>query len=349
VSGTTNGTGTAALFNDPNDIVRDSQGNIFVAEFNNQVIRKIAPNGTVTVFAGALGASGYTDATGTAARFNGPVGLAIDGQDNLYVGDEINNRIRMITPQGVVTTFAGNGVDGGLDGTLLQANLRAPTSSVLAPGGVMYVTSQYRHTIRKIQNGVVTTIAGLDNTAGSVDGIGADARLNGPCSLKLLPNGNLLMREGYNGLIREVTPQGKVTTVGSTPVNNWSDVFVDPQGNRYTTTTGDINSLNLISAFDSTPILGNGTAGYAVGVNTAAQIGDPRGMVFTTEGVLYVAAAPQNNIRRGLPLPALHNPGHQITTEGLALPFAGQNTQKVGVVANGKDAQGAQIGPSEMT
>ena len=342
-AGSTNGNGTAALFSDPNDIVRDSQGNIYAAEFNNHVIRKIAPNGDVTVFAGGLGLAGYTDATGTAARFNGPVGLAIDSQGNLYVGEEGNKRIRMITPLGVVTTFAGNGVDGGLDGSLLQANLGSPNSIVIAPGGVMYVASQYRHTLRKIENGAVTTIAGLDGTAGSVDGIGGDARLNGPCSLKLLPNGNLLMREGLNGLIREVTPQGKVTTVGSSPSNKWSDVFVDPQGNRYMTATGDINSLYLSSTFDSTAIIGNGTAGYASGVNTAAQVSDPRGMVFTTEGVLYLASAPQNNIRRGLPLPGLYNPGEQVANQDQPFVFSNADRAGLGALANGRDSQGVAL------
>ena len=106
-AGTANGTGTAATFNGPNGMVKDSQGNLFVSDYTNQVIRKITPQGVVTTFVGAMGTAGFVDGTGTAARFNLPLQMVIDSNDNIYLTDVGNNRIRKITPAGVVACSRG--------------------------------------------------------------------------------------------------------------------------------------------------------------------------------------------------------------------------------------------------
>jgi len=118
--GDVDGIGSAAQLNYPYGIAIDSNNNVFIADSNNDKIKKITPSGAVTTFAGS-GSSGFADGQGTAAQFNFPVGLAIDSQDNLYVTDYQNNRIRKITPSGVVSTFAGNGTDGSQDGQGVNA------------------------------------------------------------------------------------------------------------------------------------------------------------------------------------------------------------------------------------
>jgi sugar lactone lactonase YvrE len=114
-----NGTGTAAGFYFPNSVAVDASGNVYVSEYVTNLIRKIDPAGVVTTFAGS-GAAGQADSTGTKATFNGPSGLAVDAAGNVYVADTYNNVIRKITPAGVVSTIAGSGIAGSMNGKALS-------------------------------------------------------------------------------------------------------------------------------------------------------------------------------------------------------------------------------------
>ena len=106
-SGTNDGTGSLARFNQPFGVAVDASTNVYVADTGNHAIRKITPAGVVTTLAGLAGTTGNTNGTGTAARFNGPAGIAVDGNTNIYVGDTYNHQLRKITPAGVVTTVGG--------------------------------------------------------------------------------------------------------------------------------------------------------------------------------------------------------------------------------------------------
>lgn len=172
VAGSADGTGAAASFNSPRGIARDTGGNLYVADFNNYTIRKIAPGGVVTTFAGTAGAPitvGNGDGTGNAARFAGPWGLAIDSAGNLYVAESNGSTIRKITPAGVVTTFAGNlGNPGAADGTGTAAQFRAPAGVATDADDNIYVADTFNCTIRKITPAaVVTTVAGQALACGS--------------------------------------------------------------------------------------------------------------------------------------------------------------------------------------
>ena len=152
------GTGTAAKFNLPHGIGIDSNNNLYVADSNNDKIRKITPAGVVTAIAGST--RGYADATGTAAKFNNPYGIGVDSNDNVYVADTFNDKIRKITPAGIVTTIAGS-TPGYLDATGTAAQFYRPTGLTFDSNNNLYVTDQFNHKIRKITpTGVVTTFAG---------------------------------------------------------------------------------------------------------------------------------------------------------------------------------------------
>jgi sugar lactone lactonase YvrE len=135
------GTGKAAGFCLPDGIVLDGAGNLYVADTNNNTIRKITPGGVVTTFAGSTGMAGSADGIGAAARFNSPGGLAIDGAGNLYLADSANHTIRKITPGAAVTTLAGTpGVAGSHDGTGSAATFSHPIGVALDAAGNLYVT-----------------------------------------------------------------------------------------------------------------------------------------------------------------------------------------------------------------
>jgi len=206
------GTGTAASFNTPSGVAVDNAGTVFVAEQNGNKIRKITPAGEVTTFAGS-GLQGLTDGTGTAAEFNQPTGVAVDVAGNVYVADNMNNAIRKITPDGVVTTLAG-GTQGAANGTGTEASFNGPTDLAVDAAGNVFVTDQANNLIRKITPaGVVTTFAGNAAENAYNDGIGIAASFNYPTGITIDASGNMYVADQYNYRIRKISPDAVVTTI----------------------------------------------------------------------------------------------------------------------------------------
>lgn len=205
-SGSTDGIGAAARFTYPLALAADSSGNVYVADTGNNLIRKITPAGMVTTFAGN-GGLGSTNGTGTAASFKSPNGIAVDTSGNIYVADTYNNLIRKVTANGVVTTLAGNGSSGRTNGISSEASFYHPTGVAVDSLGNVYVADSGNYLIRKISTaGIVTTLAG-SGSYGNTDGIGTAASFSGQSSLAVDSSGNIFVTDGYNGLIRKITPQ----------------------------------------------------------------------------------------------------------------------------------------------
>ncbi|MCD0487364.1 DUF6443 domain-containing protein [Pedobacter sp. MC2016-14] len=157
-SGDDNGQGTAAKFNLPSGMANDRNGNVYVADYSNNKIRKITPSGLVTTVAGNL-AAGALDGLAANATFNGPTSIAVDGDDNIFVADFNNHKIRKITPAGVVSTFAGSGVDGVEDGLGTASSFSHPMDIDVDKYGNVYVICSGMSTVRKITaQGEVTTL-----------------------------------------------------------------------------------------------------------------------------------------------------------------------------------------------
>ncbi|MCL2011932.1 MAG: IPT/TIG domain-containing protein [Cystobacterineae bacterium] len=204
-SGFADSSGTNALFSYPSDIAIDSEGNLYVTDTQNHCIRRVSLTNAVTTLAGNCRNAGFADGTGAVARFNEPHGITIDSAGNLYVTDTVNHRIRRITPGGAVTTIAGSGTAGHLDGTGTAARFYYPSGITRDSAGNLYVADEYNHRIRRVSSaGVVSTIAGTATT-GLVNGVGSVARFNRPYGVAVdAAANNLYVTDGDNHAIRRI-------------------------------------------------------------------------------------------------------------------------------------------------
>jgi sugar lactone lactonase YvrE len=200
------GPGSSATFNQPRGIGCDRFGNIYVAQFGGASIRKITPKGFVSRIAGT-GVSGFDNASGNAliSRVNNPSQIAVDSEGNIFIIERGNHRLRRITPAGVISTFAGSGANAVTDGTGSSAAFRSPEGVCVDANDSLYVCDLFGATLRQVTTGtVVTTIAGLANTAGSEDGVGSVARFNspGPQCVTIDSAGNLFLTDYLTKVVR---------------------------------------------------------------------------------------------------------------------------------------------------
>ena len=301
VQGRADGTNSTARFTAPSGVAVDSSGNVYVADYGNNAIRKITPAGVVTTLAGMAGTHGSANGTGSAARFYHPSGVAVDASGNVYVGDTDNDTIRKVTPAGVVTTLAGlAGSVGSADGTGSAARFNSPLGVGVDSSGNIYVADYYDDTIRKVTPaGVVTTQAGLAVLYGSADGTGGAARFDSPSGVAVDSPGNVYVADTLNQTIRKITPTGVVTTLagsaatpGSVDGTNSTARFYDPfgvavdsSGNVYVADNGNSTIRKVTSAGVVTTLAGlAGSTGSANGTNSVARFNGPSGVAVDSSG-----------------------------------------------------------------
>ena len=305
VSGVADGYGGEARFAYPHGVASDNSGNLYIADHDNHTIRKMNPAGGVTTLAGAAGIPGNTDGTGSAARFNGPTGVAVDSSGNVYVADAGNTSIRKITANGTVTTFAGlSGIAGSSDGVGAAARFNAPQGIAVDSAGNIYVADTNNSTVRKVTaGGAVTTIAGVAGQTGSADGPGGAARFNGPYAVAVDSAGNVYVADFFNATIRRITATGTVTTLAglagqvgmvdgigaAASFNQPYGVAVDGSGNVFVADTYN-RSVRKIAA--------PGVVSTLNGTNSRFYY--PQGIAADGAGNLYIADGDNQSVSKGV-------------------------------------------------
>ncbi len=299
--GYVDGPAATAQFAEPGGLALDNQGNLYVADQGNFVVRKIDTAGNVTTYAGN-GTEGFVDGPAASAEFNNFRGIAVDRQGNVYVADEGNNRIRKIDTNGNVSTFAGNGTEGLVDGT------GGPTGTAefallggmnIDSAGTLYVTDTM--CIRAISpSGNVTTVAGTPNRQGNNDGPAGTGYLEVPSDVAVDAQGNLYISQA-DSVIRKADPSGTLTTLGGNGAPGWFDgnhshdgsaefympyaVALDGLGNLFVSDFGNYAIRKLDSSGSATTFIGQGVSDPS----RSFTVGQTSGVAVDAQGNLYVA------------------------------------------------------------
>jgi ABC-type branched-subunit amino acid transport system substrate-binding protein len=341
------GPAAQARFSTLSGVAVDRQGDIYLVELHGNRVRRITPDGMVSTLAGT-GAPGYADGPGSTAQFSGPESLDVDDRGNVYVADSANHRIRVIGPDGTVSTLAGVGEAGYRDGPAAQAQFNYPTGVAVDRAGVVYVADLGNDRIRAISpDGIVTTLAG-SGERGFKDGPPDQAEFDGPYRLTVDVDGNVYVADAVvaerrgNHAIRRIAPDGTVTTLAGIGQPGLADgaaaeagfyfpkgVAVDEAGNVYVTDSSTERIRVITPQGMVYTVAGSGTTGHADGVGSKAAFFWLSGMALDGAGHLYVTEAFSNRIR------VIHLPESLVAAPPSPTPdlYAGQKVIKIGFVA----------------
>jgi hypothetical protein len=306
--GSTDGIGSVARFSSPTGVAADAAGIVYVADSSNGTIRKITPTGKVATFAGLAGFYGSTDGTGSAARFQTPVAVAVDNAGTVYVAERYT--IRKITPAGVVTTLAGlAGSPGTADGVGSAARFNSPEGVAVDAAGNVYVADTTSNTIRKVTPaGEVTTLAGLAGASGTADGVGSAARFFWPTGIAVDGAGTVYVADRLNNRIRKITPAGAVTTLAGSSQGSVDGVgtgarFFQPSGIAVHS-TGMMyvvdqfgRSIRQVTPGGAVTTLAGPGIGTADGFGSNAQFTTPTSVAVDGSGTIYVTDKDTHTIR----------------------------------------------------
>ncbi|HMZ17008.1 MAG TPA: RHS repeat-associated core domain-containing protein [Blastocatellia bacterium] len=315
-----------ARLNRPWGVGVGADGSLYIADTLNNRIRKVAPDGVMTTFAGT-GAGGFGGDGGqaTAALLNFPSRAQVGPEGSVYIDDRLNNRVRRVSPSGVIATFAGTGVAGfsGDGGPATQAMLNQDPDPFPFRDGSVYITDIVNHRVRRVMpDGIIRTIAGNGTAGFSGDGGPAtQASLNLPVDLALQADGTVYISDLVNNRIRRVGLDGLITTVAgggastgdgiqatqaALRLDTGCDMALAPDGAVYFTERIFHRVRRLGTDGILTTVAGNGTAGFSGdgGPATQAQLNTPFGLGIARDGSLYIGDSLNHRIRRvGAALP----------------------------------------------
>jgi uncharacterized protein (TIGR03437 family) len=314
---------TAAHLVGPNNMAVDAQGNVYIAASGLSMVLKVAAGtGVISVFAGnGLTSGGGDGGLAVGASLSYPAGLAFDSSGNLYIVDVFNSNVRKVDTNGIISTVAGDGGQGGFSGDgglATQALLANPQGVAVDKSGNLYIVDRGNQRIRMVNasSGIISTIAGSSTTGYSGDGgPAAQATFNLPSSIAIDASGNLYIADTNNWAIRRISTSGIITTVAGNGQYGYggdngqatkaklagpTGVAVDASGNLYIADSGNeriryVNSSGVIATIAGTGVAGFSGDGSAA---TAARFSNPVAVALDASGNVYVADLDNNRIRR---------------------------------------------------
>ena len=299
----------------------DANGNLYIADrFNHRVRMVTSISGIITTVAGT-GTAGFSGDAGpaTSAELEEPTGVAVDASGNIYIADRVNQRVRRVGPDGMITTVAGNGIDGfgGDSGPAVDAALNFPEGVAVDGSGNLYIADTQNHRVRMVSpGGTITTVAGSGTATFAGDGgPAASATLNAPTAVAVDAGGDLYIGDFENGRIRRVS-SGTISTVagnglfkyggdGAAATSAFLDqpfgvAAADSDGNFYIADTENHRIRKVTPDGIITTIAGTGIQGFSgdEGLATGAALSAPRAVALDTNGNLYIADTFNARIRR---------------------------------------------------
>ncbi|HUA63908.1 MAG TPA: hypothetical protein VML19_34490 [Verrucomicrobiae bacterium] len=314
-----------AEFNHPADVALDTNGNIYIADTSNGLIREVTVStGIINVFAGSTSTLGYSGDNGpaTSAGLIEPYAIAIDGSNNVYIAEREDGRIRVVASKtGNIYTAVGNGTLGfsGDGSSANNAELNVPSGVAVDSGGAVYIADSGNNRIRKSTsntNGTISTIAGNGGMSYSGDGGAATkAQLYASQGVAVDASNNFYIADTGNHVVRKVTAAGTIATIAgngtagfggdngtgtSAQLNAPQGVVVDAAGNIYLADTGNSRVRKITPAGTISTYAGSGTAGFGGdgGAATSAQLNLPIGLALDSGGNLYIADYGNNVVRK---------------------------------------------------
>jgi sugar lactone lactonase YvrE len=314
--------GTSAELYSPFGVAADNAGNVYIADFEKNVIRKVTPDGKISTIAGN-GHQGYLGDGGPAANalLDNPGGVAVDSAGNVYIADTGNSVIRTISAStGNISTYAGNGTagHGGDGGPATSAELNLPYGMAFDGAGNLYIADTQSERIREVfaSNHYIATIAGGGSTLYTASPTPAtSALLQPPVSVAVDRRGNVYFPDSFHHVIREVSGGNVYTFAGNGSQGNSGDghaaisaeldspygVVLDAASNLYISDSGN-NNIRMVSASTGNIVTfaGTGTGGFA-GDGGPAILGEfklPFGIGMDPAGILYVADSTNYRVRK---------------------------------------------------
>jgi len=296
------GPATAAQIKDIYGVGTDNAGNVYIADRGNNRIRMVNSAGLISTVAGdgVAGSSG-DGMPATAASLNAPTGAAVDNLGNLYIADNLNNRIRMVNASGMINTVAGGGSSMGDGGPAVGADIGYPIGVTVDRKGNFYIADQLNSSVRKVNaSGIISTIAGIPSSPGySGDGGAATAaQLNTPRGVAIDRIGNIYIADIGTGGIRKIDTFGIISTLAGAAYSP-TGVAVDGYLNVYFSDYGTHRILKVDTFGVVSTVVGTGTAGYSGdgGPATAALINKPNNIAVDAYGRMYIADYANNCVR----------------------------------------------------